>query len=172
MPAALARISTRVSQRIRWAASWYSPFEKFTVNSRRPPHRIFLSHLPNDSSNLGLDSRPAKTLCPRSDSPKRTRSGSMPGDYGFRLNNGQGIGPSGPKLAEQNPKHAISHPQSRARMFPLKYAQLLTQGNDLEAEVVTGTEEGTEKGEESLEKWNHDPGFIACAATTVSALAY
>jgi hypothetical protein len=40
-----------------------------------------------------------------------------------------------------------------------EYAQLLTQ--DLEAEVVAGTEKGAEAGEEGDEQWNHGHGFIA-----------
>jgi hypothetical protein len=37
-------------------------------------------------------------------------------------------------------------------MFSLEYAQLLAQRNNLEAEIVTGTEEGPEKGVEPLKK--------------------
>ena len=37
-------------------------------------------------------------------------------------------------------------------MFSLEYAQLLTEGKDLQAEAVTGTEEGIEEGEEANEK--------------------
>jgi hypothetical protein len=46
-------------------------------------------------------------------------------------------------------------------MFSLEYAQLLTQGKDIDAEVVAGTEKGAEAGEEANEKWNHGRGFIA-----------
>jgi hypothetical protein len=46
-------------------------------------------------------------------------------------------------------------------MFSLKYAQLLTEGNDLQAETVTGTEKGVEEGEGAGEKWDHSPGLIA-----------
>ena len=46
-------------------------------------------------------------------------------------------------------------------MFSLEYAQLLTEGNDLQAETVTGTEKGVEGGEQANDKWNHSPGFIA-----------
>ena len=37
-------------------------------------------------------------------------------------------------------------------MFSLEYAQLLTEGKDLQAQAVTGTEEGIEEGEEADEK--------------------
>jgi len=43
------------------------------------------------------------------------------------------------------------HSQSRARISSLKNAQLLAQGKDLKAETETGTEERTERGEESNE---------------------
>jgi hypothetical protein len=42
-----------------------------------------------------------------------------------------------------------------------EYAQLLTQYKDLEAEVVAGTKECAEAGEEANEKWNHALGFMA-----------
>jgi len=37
------------------------------------------------------------------------------------------------------------------RIFSLEYVQLLTEGKDLEAEVVAGTEECAEAGEEADE---------------------
>ncbi len=46
----------------------------------------------------------------------------------------------------------MENPDARARIFPFEYAQLLTQGDDLEAEMGTRTEEGAEKGEESSNK--------------------
>jgi hypothetical protein len=42
-----------------------------------------------------------------------------------------------------------------------EYAQLLTEGKDLEAEAVAQTEEGAKTGEEAHEKWNHELGLIA-----------
>ena len=42
-------------------------------------------------------------------------------------------------------------------MLSLEYAQLLTEGNDHQAETGTGTEEGVEEGESADEKWNHSP---------------
>jgi hypothetical protein len=41
------------------------------------------------------------------------------------------------------------------------HTQLLTEGKDLEAKVVAGTEESAEAGEEAEEKWNQGTGFIA-----------
>jgi len=35
-------------------------------------------------------------------------------------------------------------------MFSLEYAQLLTEGNDLQAEIITGTEEDVEEGDSRL----------------------
>ncbi len=46
-------------------------------------------------------------------------------------------------------------------MLPLEYAQLLTEGDDLQAETVAGTQEGGNEGKSADEKWNHSPGSIA-----------
>jgi len=46
-------------------------------------------------------------------------------------------------------------------MFSLEYAQLLTEGKDLEAEAVTRTEESAEANEKAEKKWNHELGFAA-----------
>ena len=56
-------------------------------------------------------------------------------------------------------------------MFSLEHAQLLTEGNDLQAEAVTGTEEGVEEGEKASEKWNHSPGLIAQGLVPAVTLA-
>jgi len=46
-------------------------------------------------------------------------------------------------------------------MFALEYAQLLTEGKDLEAEIAAGTQKGAEAGKESKGKWNHGLRLIA-----------
>ena len=47
----------------------------------------------------------------------------------------------------------FGHPlEPNARMFSLEYAQLLTEGKDLQAEAVTGTEKGIDEREEADEK--------------------
>jgi hypothetical protein len=57
----------------------------------------------------------------------------------------------------------ISDPALRpsARIFSLEHAQLLTEGTDLETEVVPGTEEAAKAGEKPKGKWRHGTGFIA-----------
>ena len=84
----------------------------------------------------------------------------MPGDNGFRFDDNQRIALCRPITAEKNPEYSILDSQPRASMFSLEYAQLLTEGNDLQAEIITGTEEDVEEGEEANEKGNHSPGFI------------
>jgi hypothetical protein len=76
----------------------------------------------------------------------------MPSGNGFRFDDDQDIAPVGPETAEQNPEYSVFHSKPRARMFSLEYAQLLTESKDLQAEAVTGTEEGIEEGEEADEK--------------------
>ena len=55
-------------------------------------------------------------------------------------------------------------------MLPLEYAQLLTEGDDLQAETVAGTQEGGNEGKSADAKWNHSPGFIAQGSVPASAL--
>lgn len=85
----------------------------------------------------------------------------MPGDHGFWFNEDQDVAPCRPNTAKQNPKYSILESQPRVRLFSLGYPQLLTEGKDLEAEAVAGTEEGAEAGEEADEEWNYEFGFIA-----------
>jgi hypothetical protein len=58
-----------------------------------------------------------------------------------------------------SPEYSILDSQLRVRPFSLEYTQLLTEGKNLEGEVVARTEENAEAGED--EKWNHGTGFIA-----------
>jgi hypothetical protein len=131
------------------------------VNSRSAPAWILLHHPPDESSNLGIDYWPAQALWPRAKAPEQTKASSMPSDNGFRFDDDQDVAPSWPKPAGQNPKYSILDSQPRVRLFLLEYAQLLMEGKDLEAQVVAGTEESAEAGEEADEKWNHEAGFIA-----------
>lgn len=55
-------------------------------------------------------------------------------------------------------------------MLPLEYAQLLTEGDDLQAETVAGTQEGGDEGKSADEKWSHSPGSIAQGSVPASAL--
>ena len=55
-------------------------------------------------------------------------------------------------------------------MLPLEYAQLLTEGDDLQAETVAGTQESRDEGRSADEKWNHSSGFIAQGSVPASAL--
>ena len=56
------------------------------------------------------------------------------------------------------------------RKFSLEHAQWLTEGKDLQAETVTGREEGGEAGESAGEKWNPSTGFMAQGPLLASAL--
>jgi hypothetical protein len=96
----------------------------------------------------------------------------MPGHNGFRFddNRHQDVSPCWPKTTEKNPEYPILDSEPRARMFSLEYTQLLTEGKDLQAKAVTGTEEGVEEAEKADEKRNHGPALIAQAYVPASAL--
>ena len=100
-------------------------------------------------------------LWARAKAPEQPKASPMPGDNGFRFDNNQDVTPCRPEAAEQDPKYSILDSQSRVRLFSLEYAQLLTEGKDLKAEVVARTEECAEAGEKTVEKCNHGTRFIA-----------
>ena len=115
-------------------------FQKLTMNSGSAPAGILVRHSLDESSHLGIDRWPAQALAPRSKAPEQPKASPMPGDNGFWFDNNQGVAPCGPKTAKQNPKYSILELKPRTRNFSLEYAQLLTQGKDLEAEMVAGTD--------------------------------
>ena len=94
----------------------------------------------------------------------------MPADNGFRFDDDQDVAPRRPKSAEQNPEYPIPGSEPGVRTFSLEYAQLLTEGKDLEAQAVTGTEEGVEEREEADEKANHGPGYISYGSLLATVL--
>ena len=79
----------------------------------------------------------------------------MPANNGLRFDDEQVVDPCRPKAAEQDPEYPILGLQRGARAFPLEHGQLLTEGQDLQAQAVPGTEEGVEKRQEADEKANH-----------------
>jgi hypothetical protein len=81
----------------------------------------------------------------------------VPGDNGFWFDNDKSVFPAMPKSVEQNPKYSILDSQPRARMVSLEDVQLLTKSKDLEAQVVSGTEEGTKAGDGTNPKGNMNP---------------
>lgn len=131
------------------------------MNSRSAPGRILVYHPLVECSKLGIDLGSAATLCLRSKGPEQTKASPVSADNGFRFDDNRNVSPRRPKAAEQDPKYAILDSQPRARLFSLEYFQLLTEGEDLRAEVVAGTEKCAEAGVRANEKWNHRPGFIA-----------
>ena len=81
----------------------------------------------------------------------------MPGDNGVRFNDYKDLFPCRPKPAEQNPESPILDAELMARLLSLEHTQLLTEGKDLEPEVVAGAEESSEADKQAHEKWNHGP---------------
>ena len=145
-------------------------FEEFTVNSGATPGGSLLGPTPNENAKLGMDLGPAPPLGARSKAPEQSKTSPMPSDHGLGFDDDQDVVPGRPEPAERYPKQPILDAQPRARILSLQYAELLAKGQDLEAEAVTGTEEGAEGGEETQEKWNHGLGFMAYESVPAPAL--
>jgi hypothetical protein len=91
--------------------------------------------------------------------PDQTKASPVPSDDGLWFDDDQSLAPSRLEPAERNPKHSILDSQSRARSFPLQYAQLLTESKDLKSETATGTGKSAEAVEELNHKCNHEQRF-------------
>jgi len=64
---------------------------------------------------------------------------------GFWFDDNQDVAPCRPKAAEQqSPEYSILDSQPSVRLFSLEYTQLLTEGKNLEGEVVARTGESAE----------------------------
>jgi hypothetical protein len=87
----------------------------------------------------------------------------MPSNNGFRPDNDKDVFPGWPYPTEQDPKCSILNSQSWTRAFSFEHAQLLTKGEDLQAQAITGTEEGVKKLQITDENGNHGLGFISYA---------
>jgi hypothetical protein len=79
----------------------------------------------------------------------------MPGHDGFRFHNDQGLGPTGPQLAECNPKQPIEVVQFGTRLFPLQNSELLTKSSGLQSKFVARHEQGPDVGDHRASERNH-----------------
>ena len=100
--------------------------KELTVNSWSAPGRILAHHPLDESSKVGIDLWPAEAPWARSQAPEQTKASPVPADNRFRFDDNQNVSPHRPKAPEQDPEYAILNSQSRARMFSLEYAQLLS----------------------------------------------
>src|SRR6516165_8896139 len=83
----------------------------------------------------------------------------MPADDGLWLHDHQHAGLSGPATSQAQPEETIPRVQLRPGVFALENADLLPQGDELQSQVMSRAEEGTEPRKKSHEKPGHGPSL-------------
>ena len=99
-------------------------------------------------AKLGGDFRSAGTT-PRKEAPVPPEPGAMPADDGLRLHDHQRTRPFRPPTPEAQPEEAITKAQPGSRILTLEDADLLPEGDELQSEVMSRAEEGTEPRKKS-----------------------
>ena len=83
----------------------------------------------------------------------------MPADDGLWLHDHQHARPFGPPTVEAEPEQAIPWTQLGSGVLTLEDADLLPQGHELQSQVMSQAEEGTEPRKKSQEKPGHGPSL-------------
>jgi hypothetical protein len=73
----------------------------------------------------------------------------MPAHDGLRFHDHQGARPFRPPTPEAQPEETIAKPQLGSGILTLEDADLLSQGDELQSQVMSAAEEGTEPREKS-----------------------
>jgi hypothetical protein len=84
----------------------------------------------------------------------------MPGRYGLRFHDDQGIGPARSPTAEGNPEQSIQAPQLGPRLFPLEHDQLLAKSGDLQTEAVARDQKSPKVGDYGEKEPEHPSNFM------------
>ena len=110
-------------------------FEQLTVDAGCTPTGILPAHLADQISDLAGNER-SSTLAPSHlPGPEQAKAGTMPGNYGFGLDDGQRRAPVAPDAGDPHPQQAVPRGQFRAfSRGPLKDADLVAQGQVLQLE--------------------------------------
>lgn len=117
-------------------------FEKFAVNSRRSPERIFPAQPSDQLPDFFRDRRSAGPPTPDLPSPEEPESLAVPGDHSLWLNDDEGGSPIRPQTGKPCPEEAISGRQFRSLHRALENAKLVPQCDVFEVESGTATEDG------------------------------
>jgi len=74
------------------------------VDSGGAPGWVLLSHLPDETTDLGLRRRATGQRLPV---PEEADRATVPGDHGLRLDQNQGVFPAAPMTEEEGPESPV-----------------------------------------------------------------
>ena len=103
-------------------------FEKFTVDTRRTPQRVFSAHGADQSANILWHARATGVAVTDLPSPKKPKALPVPANDRFRLDYDQCGTPVAPGSAQPRPKEPIGRVQFRLLHRPIQDAELVAKG--------------------------------------------
>src|SRR5215831_11940988 len=117
-------------------------FDQLPVDAGCTPTGIFPAHPADQVSNRAGNERSSGLARSHLPGPEPAKAGTMPGNDGFRLDDGQCRTPIAPDAEQTDPKHAIRWGQLRAfSRGPLKDADLVAQSQILQLEGSARTKD-------------------------------
>ena len=100
--------------------------------------------------------RSPRLAAPHLPGPEQSKAGPMPGQDGFRLDDGQRCAPVAPEAGEADPQEAVAGGQFRTFCGEsLKHADLVAQGQVFELQRGTRTQNRRQDGKERRKKNKH-----------------
>lgn len=102
---------------------------------------------------VGVDPWSAQTGDARGEAPVEAEACTVSTHDSLRFDNEEDVGPAIPKEAQRHPNKPVAAFEAGSRMPALEDGKLLAQGEDLQAEIVAGAQEGAE----GAGKWEDKP---------------
>ena len=113
-----------------------------------------MRHLSNQGADLRRDGR-ARRLPARQPSPVIPEATPLPCDHGPRFDDDKGILPSGPDSREPRPEDSVGRPETGTDRAALADGELMAEGEDLDLQRSSGTEDGREEREQGVKDGCH-----------------
>jgi hypothetical protein len=117
------------------------------VNARCTPQGIISTHGSDELSRFFWDCRPTGFSVPDLPSPVPTEALAVPADYGARLKNRKSGFPFRPEPRDEKPESTIHSSESGPRALPLKHADLMSEGQDLDLSLSRGPKVNAERSQ-------------------------
>ena len=130
------------------------PISRARRGSGEHPRWVLLRHRPDQMAKLVGDFRSARTAA-RKEAPVPAEPGAMPADDGLWFHDHQHARPFGPPTPEAEPEETITKTHPGSRILALEDADLLSQSNQLQSQVMSRAEEGTEPRKRRQKKPDH-----------------
>jgi hypothetical protein len=108
------------------------------MNPRRTPGWIFSRH-PEDQIPKLLPQRPSSKCfqMPRTPAPIKSKTGAMPADHGFRLDDHQCFLPLRPRQPDHRPEQAIKVTESWLWVFSFESYKLLAESKIFQQNIAS-----------------------------------